>query len=566
MVKYTCDVLCLGGGGAGITAAVKAAGCGAEVILVSKEPLGYGDTRISMGLIANPGMVEGDDGERFFQDLVLSGEYINDFALARIMAERATEAREILEGFGHLFQRDGEGCISAEVAFLSGGHSRPRTLGCPPGSGIGIGHALRAAVARAKIRVLEETLACRLLTDGLRVVGATCYDIIRGETILISAKTVIIATGGAGWLYYPHTDCTAGATGDGYALAYDAGAELTDMEQVQFIPFGLTHPSSMCGVFVGEPSLAAPNGVLRNNRGEIILENVAGMTRAQVTRAIATELTRSGGTEHGGLLLDLTPNLASEEGRKMWERRKSLGQLDAILLAYGEKAYRWEEPWDIAPTAHYTIGGIKVNSLGQSTVPGLYAIGQAMGGIHGANRLGAVSLAELFVFGEIAGEVAAAESIQMQAPQLPADAAQSFAYLQSLAGQKGRFSPLALQRRLQKLLWDKVGIAREDKGLREALAEIAALETAAEDLVIPADKTYNREVVQAIELKHMLKCARMIAESALLREETRGAHLRLDFPEKDEADWRCNIVLAQTDGRLSIRREAVADEPVENYN
>jgi succinate dehydrogenase/fumarate reductase flavoprotein subunit len=553
---YSCDVLCLGGGGAAVTAAVKAANCGADVIVVSKEPLGYGDTRMSMGMLANPGIVKDDNAESFLQDLLSGGENISDPILARIMAENAHEARGILESYGHLFQRDSKGEISSEVAHFTGGHSRPRTISCPPSNGIGIGNALRAAAAKSGIKILEETSAYKLLIDGRRVAGAVCFDLVYGKVIIIIAKTVIIATGGAGWLYYPHTSCSAGATGDGYSLAYEIGAELTDMEQIQFVPFALTHPSSMSGICISDPSIAGPAGVLKNNKGQIVLDHINSMTRAEVARVMALQLKNNAGTEHGGLLLDLSPNLGLDIGRNLWDRRNKLGQLNMIRIAYGERAYRWEEPWDVAPTAHYTIGGIKVNALTQSAVSGLYAVGQAMGGIFGADRLGAVSLAELFVFGEIAGEAAAKQAHETEMPNVP-EAILVARELSGLIGRKGRIPPLVLKRRLQKVMWEKVGMAREKKGLQEALAEIVSIGQEANEISISPIKAFNREVTHAIELKHMLQCAVIVVQSALTRQETRGAHLRLDYPERDNENWKCNIVIKQSEGKLVIKSEAV---------
>jgi len=554
---YKCEVLCIGGGGGGVTAAITAAKCGADVILVSKEPLGYGDTRISMGLMSCPGIVKEDGVNVFLQDLLKSGEEINDKKLARIMAEKASDAVGVMENFGHLFNRDKKGIISSEVTYFSGGHSQPRTIECPPGGGIAIGNSLRAAAARSDIRVYEEVAVTKLLCNNGRVAGAVCYNIITGEISLICAKTTIIATGGAGWLYYPHTDCAAGVTGDGYALAYEVEAELIDMEQVQFIPFGLTYPPSMVGIYVGEPSLAAPAGVLRNNKGEVILEDVCKMNRAEVSKAMALEIKRGGGTENGGLLLDLTPNLSLEEGKRLWKARKNRGQLDIVRFAYGNKAFNWEEPWDVLPTAHYFMGGIKVDVFGRSNIPGLYATGQAMGGIHGANRLGSVSLAELFVFGVIAGDAAAKESKDVELPDLIPGSKEAVAELAQLRGQKGHHTPIQLHRRLQKVMWEKVGIAREEKEMRQALTDIEEIKIASESINIPTQTSYNQEVLHAIELRHMIVSAKLVTEAAVIRQETRGAHLRLDFPEKDDINWKKNIVLFKEKGELKIRVEAV---------
>ena len=560
MEKVSCDVLCLGGGGAGVTAAISAARRGAKTVLVSKEPLGYGDTRASMGMVSCPGLVDGDSEEIFYHDIIRGGENLGNLELASMMAEKCREGCSMLENFGLLFQRDRQGCFGEKVVYPAGGHTYPRTLGCPPGGGVAIGSALRGAVARQQLQVFEEVAACALLTKEGRVVGATCYDLPSGETLVFSAGAVILASGGGGWLYYPHTDCSSGTTGDGFSLALRAGAGLQDMEQVQFIPFGLTHPRDRCGIFLGEPNIAAPAGLLRNSEGKVILEGLSRMTRAAVTRVMAEELAGGGGTEHGGLLLDLRPNLESEKGRRIWEVRRQRGQLNIVRQAYGEEAYHWKEPWDVAPTAHYFMGGVKIDTCGRSTVEGLLAAGQVAGGIHGGNRLGSVSLAELFVFGAAAGESAAAEAGKVRHGEdisISAGARQSIRELSELPGRKGRFSPLELQRRLQQVMWDKAGIARREKELQEALELIGYLEEDSADLTIPGYKVYNREVLHAVELRHMLLVAGMIVQAALLRKESRGAHYRLDFPLRDDRNWTRNIVQHMKNGEIETHTEAV---------
>ncbi|MBC7104690.1 MAG: FAD-binding protein, partial [Firmicutes bacterium] len=237
---------------------------------------------------------------------------------------------------------------------------------------------------------------------------------------------MVLATGGAGWLYYPHTDCLRGATGDGMALAYAAGAELVDMEMVQFIPFAIVHPPSFCGILIGEPSVAGPHGVLLDGQGRLLLENVRRQTRAAVTRVMAEALAAGRGTERGALLLDMSGNLKSREGREHLAYLKRRGRLEAVRRAYGDKAYKGEEPWEVLPSAHYFIGGLRVDPWGATNLPGLYAAGQAAGGVHGANRLGSVSLAELFVFGRRAG-LAAARFALGHPPGLPEDEAVSMA-------------------------------------------------------------------------------------------------------------------------------------------
>lgn len=567
------DVVCIGG--AGITAAVAAAARGARVALVAKDPAGYGDTRISMGNMAFPGLAQSDSPESFFADLRKSGEGLDDPELAWIMAENAPVATAILEDFGHLFMRDGEGRLSEKVVGRTGGHSYARTVTSGPAGGIPIGQVLRAAAARAGVTVLEETVACRILTERVagtgdtRVTGVVCFDLPGGEIFTIPAAAVVIATGGAGHLYYPHTDCTRGATGDGFALAYEAGAELVDMEQVQFIPFAFTHPAAFMGLFCGEPAIAGPAGVLRNRDGRVILEGVSRMNRAEVVKIMALELAGGGGIVHGGLLLDLGPNRALPEGRELWRQMRDKGQLDLVRKAYGKAAYRWEEPWDVAPTAHYLMGGIRVNTRCESTVAGLFAAGQAMGGIHGGNRLGSVSLAELFLFGRVAGEAAAGRALGARRAGGYRGFGRVWGFDQNAGdgwnrpGQRnksaGGYRPIVLQRELQKEMWEHVGVIRQAAGLKNALETIAVIENKAQNLYISPLKVYNTEILDAIELGSMLITARLIATAALWRQESRGAHFRLDFPDRDDRQYRQRVVIWQKEGRMQLREEKSPD-------
>jgi succinate dehydrogenase/fumarate reductase flavoprotein subunit len=346
---------------------------------------------------------------------------------------------------------------------------------------------------------------------------------------------VVLATGGACWLYYPHTNTSCSSTGDGYALALDAGAELIDMEQVQFGAFGLTHPESMTGQGLADPYYVGPLGRLLNKGGEVILENFSRMTRDQATRVVAEEIHKAGGSQSGGLTLDLSPNLQSEEGRKMIAVMKGTGIYDHVRWAYGEDAYNLKEPWDIAPFAHYMMGGIRVDTFGETSVRGLFAAGEVQGGIHGANRLGSVALADIFVFGKRAGENAAYGALHsnISGKFIPEKAEAKVKEFAKLIGAKGNWRPIKLQRELQETMWKKVGVIRFQKQLKESIQEIDDIGKKSCDVNIPSLIRYNRDVVDAIELGFMQATAKAIALSALLRKETRGAHIRLDYPNKE---------------------------------
>lgn len=554
MQVRTADILVIGSGGAGITAAVEAAKAGASVIMVSKEPVGYGDTRISLGIMStSPDESSGDSPEDFVEDMIRGGDYLNDPALVHALVDDALDATVTFEGYGHIFNRDDEGKIQ-RMGFPPGGHRASRAVSSPA-VGISIGHTMRAAVARAGIEVIEEAACSELLMRDGEVVGAAALMTASGEAVAVLAKSTIIAAGGAGSLYYPHTDCMPAVVGDSYGLALSAGAELVDMEQVQYLPFAITHPPAMLGAPCGEPGMAGPLGRILNASGEVVLENIMPMTRAQVARVMIEEIRRGGATEHGGLLLDLTPNVTVPEGEYFVALVKKFGGpfLDIVRKAYGKKAADLEEPWDVLPTAHYNMGGVVTDEWCRSRVGALYACGQAQGGIMGGNRLGSTSLTEIFVFGKRAGTTAAREALSRSIAD-EAVAAEAVERLQSLSGRKGTHRPIHVKRELQRLMWDGVGPLRDGDGLKGAIEKIKNLKGQAGDLNISATVRSNTEVLDAIELSHMLAAAEAICLSALGREESRGAHVRSDFPDTDDEAPIVNMVVEKKNGKCAVRR------------
>ncbi|MFH0812956.1 MAG: FAD-dependent oxidoreductase [Pseudomonadota bacterium] len=296
---FECDVLVIGGGGAGISAALAAAMKGARVLLISKEPAGYGNTRISAGLIAFPGLLAEDDTEQFFRDIVVGGEFLSNQELAYVLAQEAPRAALFLEREGLGLERTGSGTLSFQVAIKLGGHRIPRTL-MNFSAGIGFGQVIKGSLVKSGIRTLSDALVTKLFTVNDRMVGAIGLNIATGEVFTVAAGETILATGGGGWLYYPHTDVNRTTTGDGYTLAFEAGADLIDMEQVQFIPFALTHPKSMVGIVCGEPFTVGPKGKILNQEGKELITGAAIKTRAEVARAIILEVEGGKGTAYGG--------------------------------------------------------------------------------------------------------------------------------------------------------------------------------------------------------------------------------------------------------------------------
>jgi succinate dehydrogenase/fumarate reductase flavoprotein subunit len=548
------DVVVIGAGGAGITAAAAAARAGARVAILSKEPLACGNTRIAFGGLSAAGVSPGDSAQELFQDLMAGGEGLGRPELVRLLAETSSAAVSIAEGLGHLFRRDSEGDIKGRAVGQTGGHRFNRTVSSP-GQGVALGQALRSAAFRSGVDLLEETVAFRLLVED-RVQGLMAFRLRDGEVLALAAGAVVMACGGAGWLYYPHTDCLRPSTGDGFALALEAGAELIGMEFMQFLPFAATHPDSYMGIFLGEPTTAGPQGRLINGKGQVVLTNMMRLTRAQVARVLAQEMNAGNTTPHGGLTLDLSPNLETPQGRAAWSKLRELGLLDQVKAIYGERAFRWEEPWDVAPTAHFSAGGILVGQDCQSRVPGLFAAGETAGGAHGADRLGGMALTEVFVFGEKAGQEAATYAGGLPSPDPdPVEVEKESQRVASLLGRRGSQRPIALIERLQQLMWQKVGVVRTEEGLGQALEAIRGMKKETSDLSVAPYRVFNTELAEALELGMMLVTAEAMARSALERRESRGGHIRLDFPERNDQEWRKNIILWKEGAELRVRTE-----------
>jgi fumarate reductase (CoM/CoB) subunit A len=546
------DAVCIGAGGAGVTVAAWASKNGLSVALLSKEPAGYGNTRMSGGCIVFPGISEGDGEKTFYQDLMKGGEYINQEELVRIMASQGAEGILILEELGHAFFRNDKGMITSEMLTKWGGHSCARTISSPGKMGSLIGQVLRGALARSEVDLFEDTVACRLLVKDNCIEGVVCLDLVSGKVFPIYAKAVVLATGGLGWMYYPRTSNFRTVCGDGFALAFDAGCEMIDMEMVQFLPFSFTHPSFIQGIGVGDPMAAGPYGRLINKDGEVVLEKINVLTRAQVAKVIALEIARGKGTEHGGLILDLRGNLGKEDGMKAREPWVSMGLFDPVREVHGIEAFRWEKPWDVAPTAHFMMGGVKIDAQGRSTVNGLFAVGEVRGGLHGANRLGSVALAEIFISGKRTADMLEEYCKRCNLPEPEGSTFEEERdKVLSLFGRKGRLRPILLKKNIHNLMWETIGPVREKMKMEAGLAKMAKIESMLDDLNISPYKEYNLEVLDAIEAEFMVKTAKMITTSALVRQESRGAHTRLDFSDRDDRNWLGNIVLKRDGAKIS---------------
>ena len=563
--EFDFDLVVIGAGGAGCTVALTAARQGCSVALVSKEAIGTGNTRMSGGELVSSGVTEGDSADILKEDMINGGEYLNNPELVEIVARGGSGAIHFLENIGVFFRRDEEGRLSVRVANRLGGHRFPRSF-VSLGSGMFIGQALRNAVAgQALISVFEDTLATTLLQEEDEIGGLLAIDLKTGDGVALKSKATLLATGGCGWLYYPQTTNNRTATGDGYAMAFEAGSQLIDMEMVQFFPFTMNHPTCLAGSMLDESRLAGPRGKLINGLGGVVSDHdINLLTRAQVTALMAKEIAAGRATPWGGLRLDLSGNKDVPEmvEYKKWnDERKAF---EKVRWGYGEKAFRWEEPWDVSPSAHYMMGGVKIDRQGCSTLGRLYAVGEVAGGIMGANRLGATSLADIFSMGKHVGEEVARFCQNSCHKEIHRSLIQGeIDRIRQLPGKRGNLRPIHIERELQKLMRDNLGIVRDERRLSHILSEIDRLEEELEkNASISSIRRCNTELIDAIELKHMLSCARLIATCARMRRESRGAHFRLDYPRQDDEHWLKNISIWKEGNRI---RTSVTDAMGKNF-
>lgn len=553
IILHHFDVLVLGAGGAGCTAAITAARQGASVALVSKEAIAGGNTRMSGAEMTSSGVQEGDSAEVLKEDMIRGGEYLNATELVDTLAKNASSAIRFVESLGHFFSRDEDGKLSGKVAKRFGGHSYHRSF-FAPGSGMALARALRNGVANTEgISVFEDALLVCLFREEEEIKGALLVNLKTSDCLILEAPATVLATGGCGWLYYPQTTNNRSATGDGIGVAFEAGAEMVDMEMIQFFPFAINHPPHLAGSILDEPILAGPRGKLINGLGQVVAErDINRMTRAQVTALMAKEITAGRATQWGGLKLDLSGNLGVPEMlsyKKMNDERKTF---EKVREAYGEAAFDWKEPWDVSPSTHYMLGGVKIDQSGRSGLKRLYAVGEVAGGMMGANRLGTTSISDIFVMGEVAGRDAAGLSKESGIhPIRTSLIKREVEKFESLFGKKGENRPVKIKRELQRIMRENVGIVRDEKRLDHALSEIERLRQELEtNTSISELRRYNTEMLDALELGNMLNCAKLIATGARMREESRGAHLRLDYPQKDDESWLKNITLWKEDGQL----------------
>ena len=587
------DVLVIGAGGAGLRAAVEAASQGVRVGVVSKSLLGKAHTVMAEGgaAAAMANVDERDGWQVHFADTMRGGQYLNNCKMAEIHAREAPDRIRELEAWGALFDRTADGRI---LQRNFGGHAYPRLAHVGDRTGLEMIRTLQDHGIHQGIEFHMECTVTRLLTGGGRVVGAFGYERENGRFLVLRAGAVVMATGGLGKAFRI-TSNSWEYTGDGHTLAYGAGAELIDMEFVQFHPTGMVWPPSVRGILVTE-GVRGEGGVLRNSDGkrfmfEAIPELYRGqtaeseeegwrycagdpdakrppelLTRDHVARQILKEVGEGRGSPHGGVYLDIAwlrekvPNHAEHIRRKlpgMYHQFKELAGLDIT-----------ETPMEVGPTTHYAMGGIRVDAETQmSTIAGLYAAGECAAGLHGANRLGGNSLSDLLVFGRRAGEHATAFAKANGTEgfdETEVEAAATDALAPFERDGAGGENPYQIQYDLQDTMHQGVGIIRDGEKLSSAIEAIDRLRERAGKAASPGSREYNGGWHTALDLHNLLTSAEAVARAALAREESRGAHTRDDFPGKDPAWGGVNLVVTKGEGgEMQVERVPVPEVPEE---
>jgi succinate dehydrogenase / fumarate reductase flavoprotein subunit len=553
------DVLIIGAGGAGLRAALGALAQGANVGVVCKSLLGKAHTVMAEGGIAAAmGNVDAADNWRtHFRDTMRGGKFLNDWRMAQIHAQEAPERVHELEQWGALFDRTKDGEI-LQRAF--GGHTFRRLAHVGDRTGLEMIRTLQDRGVQMGIDVYMECTISRLLKDGDRVAGAFGYWREQGRFVLFRAKSIVLATGGIGKAY-KITSNSWEYTGDGMALAYNAGAELKDMEFVQFHPTGMVWPPGVQGLLVTE-AVRGEGGILRNKLGERFMEKydpkrMELSTRDVVARSIYTEVREGRGTEHGGAYLDISHKPAEYVKKKLPSMYHQFKELADVDITKG--------PMEVGPTCHYMMGGIRVEAeTAQSSVPGLFAAGEAAAGLHGANRLGGNSLSDLLVFGRRAGLAAADHAKTVQ--NTPLDPAQIDAAARELLApfeRKEGENPYTIHRDLQDVMQNLVGIFRTREDLTRAMAELGKLKARAEHLSVEGSRMFNPGWHLAQDLKSMLTVSEAVTRSALAREESRGAHSRIDYPAFDATWGTKNNIIARAGNTMTLRQSPVREMPSE---
>ena len=586
------DVLVIGAGGAGLRASIEASASGVTVGLVCKSLLGKAHTVMAEGGIAAAlaNVDERDNWKVHFSDTMRGGQYVNNWRMAQLHAQEAPARVHELEAWGAVFDRTPDGRI---LQRNFGGHRYPRLAHVGDRTGLELIRTLQDQGIHRGIDVHMEYTVVRLLKEGDRVSGALAYSRERGRFVVFKAKAVILATGGVGKAYRI-TSNSWEYTGDGHTLAYDAGAELQDMEFVQFHPTGMIWPPSVQGILVTE-GVRGEGGVLRNSKGEQFMYRdipdaykhqtakdpeegwrycqgdknanrpAELLTRDHVARCILREVREGRGTPHGGVWLDISwiksriPNGTEHIKRKlpsMYHQFKELGGIDITA-----------EPFEVGPTTHYIMGGVRVDAETQmSRVPGLFACGECAVGINGANRLGGNSLSDLIVFGKRAGEFAGKYAKEHAAPKVHDDQIEDAARwaLAPFERASSTEGPFQIQQDLQAMMQDLVGIVRREEEMLRALEGLAKLRERTARIKVSGNREYNPGWHTALDLHNLLTVSEAITRCGIARKESRGGHFRDDYPDKVARFGKVNLVTRKgPDGQMQLEEIPIPEMPAD---
>ncbi|HEY2517186.1 MAG TPA: fumarate reductase/succinate dehydrogenase flavoprotein subunit [Polyangiaceae bacterium] len=583
------DVLVIGAGGAGLRAAIEASSMGVSVGLICKSLLGKAHTVMAEGGVAAAlGNVEPRDNWKVhFRDTMKGGRYMNQWRMAQLHAQEAPARVNELEEWGALFDRTADGRI---LQRNFGGHKYPRLAHVGDRTGLEMIRTLQQHGIHCGMQVFMECTVTRLLTDGERVTGCFGYWRETGRFVLFKAKAIVLATGGIGRAFKINSNSWE-CTGDGQALAYLAGAELMDMEFMQFHPTGMVWPPSVRGTLITE-GVRGEGGTLRNKEGKRIMfdyipelyanetanteaeadqwlrESTSGTTskakrtpdllpRDIVARAIYREVKEGRGSPHGGVFLDIATRRSAEDIKRklpaMYHQFKELGDVDIT-----------KESMEVGPTAHYTMGGIRVDPETQeSRIKGLFAAGECAAGMHGSNRLGGNSLSDLLVFGRIAGAHAGKYAKAATAKEVDSGAIEAAVHeaLAPFEREEGT-NPFAVHEDLMNQMQRHVGIMRTDEDLAAGLRELDRLKEAAGRAKVMGPRHYNAGWHESIDLRNLLVISEAMARSARVRKESRGGHAREDFPEMDKGHWANVNVVARRSPSGDMQIEEVPLPPV----
>lgn len=583
--QYTHDVLVIGSGGAGLRAAIEAADAGVSVAMISRSLLGKAHTVMAEGGVA-AALANVDDRDNWkvhFADTMRGGQYLNNWRMAELHAKEAPDRVRELEAWGAVFDRTDDGKI---LQRNFGGHKYPRLAHVGDRTGLEMIRTLQDHAIHQKVDIYQEYTIVGLLKDGDKITGAFGYDREKGLFKVFQAKAVIIATGGMGRIYKISSnswDCTGG----GISLAYHAGAELIDMEFVQFHPTGMVWPPSVRGLLITE-GVRGEGGVLRNNLGKRFMFNdipdlykgqtstdeeegwryTQGdknakrppelLTRDHVARCITREIKEGRGSPHGGVFLDIAwikekisnaPEHIKRKLPSMYHQFKELAGVDIT-----------KEAMEVGPTTHYIMGGVRVDADSQMTsIAGLFAAGECAAGLHGANRLGGNSLSDLLVFGKRAGEYAAKYAKESKRGSITESQLEEFSK-QALAPFERETNavdqnPFQIQANLQERMQELVGIVRVENELIQAIDKIKDFGEQAGKASCGGNRGYNPGWHTAMELKHMITVAEAIARAAKERKESRGGHFREDFPNKSEEFGKVNICIRKDGaGNMEVKQ------------